>query len=77
MSRKHKHRADNRPASRRYVQHVVQAAKAEIIVAMFHATPHEPRMTETVKPLDWTWTPYVAVEAPWPSAARIEREVNG
>ena len=37
MSRKHAHRADNAPASRRYVRSVVQRARDEIISAVVHS----------------------------------------
>ena len=39
MSRKHAHRADNAPASRRYVRSVVQHARDEIISAIMHSRP--------------------------------------
>ena len=37
MSRKHTHRADNAPASRRYVRSVVQRARDEILAAVVHS----------------------------------------
>ena len=37
MSRKHAHRADNAPASRRYVRGVVQRARDDILSAIVHA----------------------------------------
>jgi hypothetical protein len=37
MSRKHAHRADNAPASRRYVRSVVQRARDDIIAVMIHS----------------------------------------
>ena len=37
MSRKHAHRADNAPASRRYVRSVVQRARDDILSAIVHA----------------------------------------
>ena len=37
MSRKHAHRADNAPASRRYVRSVVQRARDEIISAIVYS----------------------------------------
>lgn len=36
MSRKHAHRADNQPVTRRYVRSVVQRARDEIISAIVH-----------------------------------------
>ena len=39
MSRKHAHRADNQPVTRRYVRSVVQRAKKDIIAAIVHGQP--------------------------------------
>ena len=53
MSRKHAHRADNAPASRRYVRSVVQRARDEIISAIVHeraaAVPFPVQPGETIK----------------------------
>ena len=39
MSRKHVHRADNQPVTRRYVRSVVQRARDEIISAIVNSQP--------------------------------------
>ena len=41
MSRKHAHRADNAPASRRHVRSVVQLARDEILAAVVHSRPSQ------------------------------------
>ena len=41
MSRKHAHRADNAPASRRYVRSVVQRARDDILSAIVHGPAAE------------------------------------
>ena len=87
MSRKHAHRADNAPASRRYVRSVVQRARDDIISAIVHTRPAEGKMftISTVDkhhgwdvPVQWStgqWQYTDAIAAPTPE--RIERAVNG
>ena len=62
MSRKHPHRADNAPASRRYVRSVVQRARDEIISAVVHSEASVP----------WQWDDEIAA----PSSERLRRAVG-
>lgn len=64
MSRKHAHRADNQPVTRRYVRSVVQRARDEIISAI----------VKTRDPELVTWARSLP-QAPTPE--RLERAVNG
>ena len=60
MTRKHAHRADNAPASRRYVRSVVQRARDDILSAIVHAP-------ETPEPVGHMFMVTTADEAhTWP-----------
>ena len=60
MSRKHVHRADNQPVTRRYVRSVVQRARDDIISAIIHAP-------ETAEPVGHMFMVTTADEAhTWP-----------
>lgn len=48
MSRKHRHRAENRPVTRRYVMRVVNRARDEILSAIIHGRQIDERDAEVV-----------------------------
>ena len=61
MSRKHAHRADNQPVTRRYVRSVVQRARDEILSAIVHVAPTpSPGLVFTTADETHTWAaPFV------------------
>jgi hypothetical protein len=65
MSRKHAHRADNQPVTRRYVRSVVQRARDEILSAVVNGYQPWPRDEQIMHGLEPV------------SPERIERAVNG
>lgn len=54
MSRKHRHRADNRPVTRRYVLRVVTRARDEILAALIH-TQHAAVMRDLMRADTTEW----------------------
>jgi hypothetical protein len=84
MSRKHAHRADNQPVTRRYVRSVVQRARDEIISAIVGRPVASPSGWVSFTTADeihawpsmerpWRWADEIAA----PSPERLERAVNG
>jgi hypothetical protein len=54
MSRKHAHRADNQPVTRRYVRSVVQRARDEIVSAIvngYQPWPRDEQIMHGVQPM--------------------------
>lgn len=93
MSRKHAHRADNRPVTRRYVRSVVQRARDEILSAVvngYQPWPRDEQIMHGVQPSMITFTTadeshvwadmdrtHIYGDSPLVSLERIERAVNG
>ncbi len=66
VSRKHKHRAMNRPVTRRYMEKQLAALRADLTSTIVHATAHEG--------IEDSGLPSITAR---PSRARLNRAVGG